>query len=37
MDIDVGKYQTSDNTDDQRDGELLEDMYVVGANQGATL
>ena len=33
VDVDVGKDQPSDNADYQRDGELLEDSYVVGAKQ----
>ena len=37
MDIDVGKDQTANHADDQRYGELLEDSYVVGAEQSSTL
>lgn len=37
MDVDVGKHQTGDHTDYQRDRVLLKDVYVVGANQIAIL
>jgi hypothetical protein len=37
VDIDVGKDQPGDNADYQRDGELLENGYVMGAEQTNTL
>ena len=33
VDVDVSKDQPGDNADYQRDGKLLEDGYVVGAEQ----
>ena len=37
VNIDIGKYQPGDHANDQRDGELLEDVYVMGAEQSGTL
>ena len=37
MDVDIGKDQTGDHADDQRDGELLEKVYVVWAEQKISL
>ena len=37
VNIDIGKDQPGDHANDQRDGELLEDVYVMGAEQSGTL
>ena len=37
VDVDVGKDQAGDHADDQRYGELLEEVYVVRAEQSTTL
>ena len=37
VNIDIGKDQPGDHANDQRDGELLKDVYVVGAEQSGTL
>jgi hypothetical protein len=36
VNIDIGKDQPGDHANDQRDGELLEDVYVMGAEQSGT-
>ena len=36
VNIDIGKDKPGNHANDQRDGELLEDVYVMGAEQSGT-